>query len=90
MLTLLISTDLEKEIFASSALDHIRFGNEIRLLDLFSLRTGYVWDTNKPSTSYFTFGGGVHLKYFSFNVARYERALLPTWQVDGALSLEIW
>jgi|GEM_PF-3464084 len=89
ILTLLISTDFEKEIFESSSLDYIHLGNEFRLLNIFSIRTGYFLDTNKPKTSYFTFGGGIHFKYFSFNVARYKRSLLPTWHFDGTLSVEI-
>lgn len=89
IVTLMISTDFEKEIFESSSLDYIHFGKEIRLLNIFSVRTGYFLDTDIPKTSYFTFGGGIHFKYFSFNVARYKRSLLPTWHFDGTIFMEI-
>jgi hypothetical protein len=32
---------------------------------------------------------GFHTRYFSFNLARYKRTLLPSWQFDGTISLEI-
>ena len=86
--TLLFSIDFEKEIFESSPLDYLHLGDEITLFNIVSLRSGYFLDTNSPTTSYFTFGGGIHLKFFSFNIARYKRSLLPSWHFDGTISLE--
>jgi hypothetical protein len=88
-LSILLSTDLEKQIFESSGLNYIHLGNELRLFRLFSVRMGYFLDTFKQKTSYFTFGGGVNLKFLSINLARYKRSLLPTWHFDGTISLEI-
>jgi len=86
--SLMVSTDFEKQIFESSTLDYIHLGSEFRYL-LFSIRGGYFLDTNAPSTSYFTYGGGIYFKYLTFNVARYKRSLLSTWHFDGTLSLEL-
>ncbi len=87
--SIMLSTDFEKQIFESSTLDYIHLGTEIRILHLFSVRTGYILDTSKPYTSYFSFGGGIHLKYFSINIARYKRSIVPTWHFDGTISVEI-
>lgn len=87
--SLMLAADFEKQVFESSTLDYIHLGNEVRILNFFSGRTGYFLDTNEPHTSYFTFGGGIHFKYFSFNVARYKRSLLATWHFDGTISVEL-
>lgn len=86
---ILISTDFEKEVHESSTLDYIHYGGEIRLINLLALRAGYFSDVSDPKTSYYTCGAGILLKFLSLNVARYERAYLPTWHFDATLALEI-
>jgi hypothetical protein len=85
---LLIAIDLEKQLFEDSKLDYIHWGGELRLGRFVSLRGGYFQDTFGPKNSYWTFGGGIHSKFVTFNVARYTRTLLPTWHFDGTISLE--
>ena len=86
---LLVDVDLEKQLFEKSTVDYVHWGGELRLYRLISLRGGYFQDTFGPKNSYWTWGAGFHLKFVSINVARYTRMLLPSWQVDGALSWEI-
>lgn len=86
---LLIDVDLEKQLFEKSTLDYVHWGSELRVYRFISLRGGFFQDTYGPKNSYWTWGAGLHLRFASFNVARYTRMLLPSWHVDGTLSWEI-
>jgi hypothetical protein len=88
-LSVLLAIDFEKQVHESSTLDYIHFGGEIDFFHMFAFRSGYYLDTFGPKTSFFTIGMGFHTRYFSFNLARYKRTLLPSWQFDGTISLEI-
>lgn len=89
LLSYLIATDFQKEIFESSLLDHIHLGNEIRVYNLFSIRSGYFLNIEHSNAALFTYGVGVQLKYFTLNIARYNRSLQSTWHFDGTVSWEI-
>jgi hypothetical protein len=86
--SLMLASDFEKELHESSTLDHILLGGEVRLARLLALRAGYSLDTFGVKNSYSTLGAGIHLKFVSVNVARYTRALLPSWHFDGTFSME--
>lgn len=88
-LALLLASDFEKQLYESSILQYIHLGGEARILRLLAFRAGYYLDTFGRKTSYHTWGGGIQLKFLSVNVARYTRAILPTWHFDGAISLEL-
>lgn len=85
---LLVAVDFEKQLFEDSGLDYVHWGAELRMGRFVSLRGGYFQDTFGPKNSSWTWGGGIHLKFVSLNVARYTRTLLPTWHFDGTFSWE--
>jgi hypothetical protein len=89
VLGLMLASDLEKLLHESSTFDYLHLGSEARLLSLLCLRVGYFLDTFGSKNSYFTIGGGIHTKYFSINLARYTRTILPNWHFDGTLSVEL-
>lgn len=88
-LGLMLASDLEKLLHESSTFDYLHLGGEARLLSLLCFRAGYFLDTFGSKNSYFTLGGGIHTKYFSLNLARYTRTILPSWHVEGTLSVEL-
>lgn len=85
----MLASDFEKQLYESSKLDYIHFGGEAKLLSLFCVQGGYFFDTFGSKNSNYTLGGGVHTKYLSVNLARYTRAILPSWHVDGTLSMAL-
>lgn len=87
-ISVMLATDFEKELHESSTLDHVLFGGEARLFRLLALRAGYTLDTFGPKNSYSTLGAGIRLKFISANVARYTRALVPSWHFDGTFAVE--
>ncbi len=87
-LQMLLAVDFEKQFYESSFVDHVYWGGEVRVLRLFAGRAGYVLDTEGAKNSYFTWGGGLRFKFFSASVARYTRALLPSWHFDGTFAVE--
>jgi hypothetical protein len=86
--SLMLASDFEKELHESSTLDHVLLGGEARLFRVLALRAGYSLDTYGPKNSYSTLGAGIRLKFVSANVARYTRALIPSWHFDGTFSME--
>jgi hypothetical protein len=84
----LVAIELEKQTHEPTMLNYVHLGGELTFLNLVSLRTGYCADTFGPRTSYGTFGFGFTARFFSFNVARYTRAIEPTWQFDSSLTWE--
>ena len=86
---LLLAVDLEKQLYEHSTLDYVHWGAELRIIRLVSIRGGYFQDTYGPKNSYGTWGAGVHLRFMSFNVARYTRSLLPSWDFDGTFTWEL-
>lgn len=85
---MVIGSDFEKRLNESSNSDYVHFGGEIRIFKVLAIRSGYFLGTSDSALSYFTFGGGISLKYFSINVARYNRSLQSTWHFDSIISLE--
>lgn len=86
---LMIGLDAEKRLYDGGALSYLHYGSELTLLHVLALRAGYSQGTAAGERSFFTFGGGIRLKYFSLNFARYVQAILPTWQFDATLFMEI-
>lgn len=86
---LMIGVDAEKRLYDGGTLSYLHYGSELTFLNLIALRAGYSRGTTAGENSFFTLGGGIKLKYFSLNCARYVQAVLPTWQFDGTLSMEL-
>jgi hypothetical protein len=84
-----VLTDLEKQLHEESSLDFIRSGAELTLYQILKLRGGYVLDTSQPTTSFGTWGMGLHTRYFSIQFSSYEATFLPTWHYDLTLFLEL-
>ncbi|MBC8215345.1 MAG: PorV/PorQ family protein [Candidatus Marinimicrobia bacterium] len=84
--SLLLTIDFEKQVFETSNLDYIHIGNEIGFLNILTFRSGYFLDTDKPFTSYFSWGAGINLKFISLNFVRYEMSLAPTWHFDASIN----
>ncbi len=84
-----VAVDAENRLAGATGLQYLHSGTELTLFRLLALRAGYFWDTSAPATSYFTWGAGLRFRFLHLNVARYTRALLPTWQFDGTFSWEI-
>jgi hypothetical protein len=84
-----VVADFENQIFEYSIIDFIHLGTEFTLKNIINIRGGYNAGTSGSEKSFFSYGIGVQLKFLSFNIARYNRSLSPTWHVDGTLSLEI-
>jgi hypothetical protein len=84
-----ILMDFEKRIYDSNKLDYIHSGAEFILYKMFSLRGGYAANIISPELSYPTFGIGINYKFIYANVSRYKKYLLPTWQFDTKISLEL-
>lgn len=82
MYSIMMSGELEKQIFEASDFDYLHVGGELVLMRILSIRGGYYKDTYGTETSFATFGFGINIKYFSLNVARYQKTLLPTWHFD--------
>ncbi len=85
-LGLMVTADVENQLFEGSLVDHLRWGGELVVYNLLALRAGYVQDTSGPRTSYSTWGAGLRSRFLHLNVARYTRALLPSWHFDGSFS----
>ena len=88
-LEVLLAADLVNQLYDAAFLEYAHLGAEIRLLRFWAIRLGYFGDTSAPKTSYYTYGGGFRCKYFTFNIARYNRSLLSTWHFDATLSVEM-
>lgn len=82
----LVAGDYRGSLYNDPTLASFNFGCEVKVLKLIALRTGYVDDPTTPETSYMTYGAGLCTQYVSVNIARYERALLPTWHYDITIS----
>jgi hypothetical protein len=89
IISLMFATDFEKQMYESSLIDYIHSGSEVQLLHFIFLRAGYFLDTFGPKNSYATIGAGVHYKFFSINLARYTKAILPAWHFDGSISVNL-
>jgi hypothetical protein len=87
---LMVGADAEKRLYDSGVLSYLHYGSELTLLHLLAVRAGYSRGTTAGENSFFTFGDGIRLKYLSFNFAPYVQAILPTWQFDATLHMEIW
>ncbi|KAA3610946.1 MAG: hypothetical protein DWQ05_20875 [Calditrichaeota bacterium] len=87
--SLTLLTDFEKQFFNDATLDYIHLGQELLIMDMITIRAGYFLDTFEPHTSYKTIGAGLQTKYFSINLARYNRGLQPAWHFDASLSMEV-
>jgi hypothetical protein len=85
---ILIGTDFEKRLNESNNSDYIHLGGEIKIFKVFAIRSGYFLGASDSELSYFTFGGGIALKWLSINIARYNRSLQSTWHFDSIISLE--
>jgi hypothetical protein len=85
----MVGVDAEKRLYDGGTLSYLHYGSELTFLQFIALRAGYSRGTASGENSFFTFGGGVRLKYFSLNFARYVQAILPTWQFDGTFTLEM-
>lgn len=85
---ILLAIDFEKQLYEPSFVDNVHLGSELNILHFVSLRIGRFEDTKEPKISYNTYGAGVNVKYFSVNLARYEKTLLPTWHYDATFTLE--
>lgn len=80
--------DIEKRIYDSNTLDYIHLGGEVLLLNMVSLRSGYVVNNINSVQSYPTFGLGINYMFFNANISRYKKYLVPTWQFDAKINLE--
>jgi hypothetical protein len=83
-----LAADYRKSLLGDPTLDYVNLGGEVLVFKILALRAGYALDPTKPATSHDTFGFGIETKYFSVNIARYERTILPTWHYDCMISLE--
>lgn len=81
--------DVEKRIYDSDEIDFIHVGGEVQFFKLISLRGGYLFNNVNDDLSYPTFGLGLNLKLLSVNVSRYKKYIVPTWQFDTKISLEL-
>lgn len=81
--------DIEKRIYDSDEIDFIHLGSEVRLFKLVSLRVGYLFNNVNDDLSYPTFGFGINLKLLNVNVSHYKKYVVPTWQFDAKISLEL-
>jgi hypothetical protein len=86
---LMVTVDMENQLPEGGFVDYIHWGSEVTMLKIFALRGGYFKDTWGPENSFFTWGAGICIKHFQFNYARYTRALIPSWQIDGGFSWEL-
>ena len=85
---ILIGSDFEKRLNESNNSDYIHLGGEFKIFKVLAIRSGYFFGTSDSALSYFTFGGGIALKWLSINIARYNRSLQSTWHFDSIISLE--
>lgn len=83
-----VGLDLEKHIYGDGIVNRIHTGCEISIIRYICLRAGYNVGATSSESSYFTLGGGISLPFAQVSVARYTRALLPTWQVSASFFLE--
>jgi len=84
----LVAVVFEKQLQESSTIDYVHLGGELTLMRLLSFRGGYFADTYGPKNSYGTFGFGLDIKFFHFNIARYNSTIEPTWHFDTTVSTE--
>ena len=84
----LIGTDYEKRLNESNNSDYLHFGGELKFYKVFNFRIGYFMSAFNEGLSYFTYGGGISLKYISFNFARYNRSIEYAWHFDTVITLE--
>lgn len=80
--------ELENQVYDDPFVDYFRSGAELNLFNLLSLRGGYVKGMSDSRKSFPTFGAGLHLKFLSVNIARYNSTFIPTWHYDASLNLE--
>lgn len=83
-----VALDLEKRLYDDGLINRIHTGCEVNILRYVCLRAGYNAGATSSESSYFTLGGGVSLPFAQLNVARYTKALLPTWQFSASFFLE--
>jgi hypothetical protein len=81
-----ILIDFENRIYDKMNLIH--FGNEITLLGLLYLRSGYSINTYEGQGNFFTYGIGAKYKFISVNIARYNQFFLPAWHFDIKINPE--
>ena len=84
-----LALDLEKQLYESSALDYVRGGVELNMLQLFCVQAGYAWDTDNPKNSYPTYGFGLKTKFVNLEAARYQKSLESIWHYNATLRVEI-
>lgn len=87
-LSVIINAELEKQIHEDSFIQLLRSGAELRLLNVLSFQGGHVRAINDAYNSFLTYGFGVHTRYLSFHLSRYNATFIPTWHFDGAIYLE--
>ncbi len=83
-----VGFDLEKRLQESGIVNRIHAGCEVNFLRYFCLRAGYNAGTASADPSFLTLGAGLRFTFLQVNVARYTRALLPTWQFGASFILE--
>ena len=80
--------DFEKRLYDSDDLDFIHTGGEVTIYDIISLRLGYQLN-NINNDSFFTYGAGIRYRALSFNIARFKKYILTSWQFDVQISSEL-
>lgn len=88
-LSLILNSELEKQIHENKFAQLFRNGVELRIYNILSLWGGKVSALDDRYKSFNTIGFGLHLRYFSINFARYNSTFLPTWHFDGAIHVEL-
>ncbi|MBI3234390.1 MAG: PorV/PorQ family protein [Bacteroidetes bacterium] len=83
-----LALDFEKRIYESGLVNRIHAGCEVKVLRYVCLRAGYNAGTESSASSFLTLGAGVNLPFLHVSVARYTRALLPTWQFSASYIFE--
>ncbi|MBI2429044.1 MAG: hypothetical protein HYV29_09670 [Ignavibacteriales bacterium] len=85
----MLAIDAEEQFSEYSFVDYLHLGTEITLVRIVAARIGYVKDIAGPRNSYWTYGAGLKLKFLHINYARFTRALIPSWHLDGAFIWEL-
>lgn len=83
-LGIMITADAENQLSEGMGFNGLHWGAELQVFKLLALRGGYFHETSGPS--YWSWGAGLRFYFLHVNVARYTRALLPSWQFDTTFS----
>jgi hypothetical protein len=85
----MLTVDIESQLPEDSFINFVHWGSELVVYERILLRGGYYQNVSSSATSYWTWGVGLNIEFIRVNVARYTRALLPSWHFDATFLMEL-